>query len=163
MATVTPVGAGEVSRADRQGRPGGRGGVTQSRRRRQGLVAWLFALPFVLGFGIFMLLPIVSSFVMSFTDFTSSDVQVRWQKAVGDLPAVQSAWKDPALANDPKLSVFGEQLKDTNSPPSLKTWTQVSAAADRTLEQIIRANVAPQDAMKSLQATANSIGTGTGG
>ena len=75
MATVTPVGAGEVSRADRQGRPGGRGGVTQSRRRRQGLVAWLFALPFVLGFGIFMLLPIVSSFVMSFTDFTSSDVQ----------------------------------------------------------------------------------------
>jgi multiple sugar transport system substrate-binding protein len=94
---------------------------------------------------------------------TQPDVQVRWQKTLGDLPAVQSAWKDPALANDPKLSVFGEQLKDTNSPPSLKTWTQVSAAADRTLEQIIRAGVAPQDAMKSLQATANSIGTGTGG
>lgn len=94
---------------------------------------------------------------------TQPEVQVRWQKALGDLPAVQSAWKDPALANDPKLSVFGEQLKDTNSPPSLKTWTQVSAAADRTLEQIIRAGVAPQDAMKSLQATANSIGTGTGG
>ncbi len=94
---------------------------------------------------------------------TKPDVQVRWQKAVGDLPAVQSAWKDPALANDPKLSVFGEQLKDTNSPPSLKTWTQVSAAADTTLEQIIRAGAAPQDAMKSLQATANSIGTGNGG
>jgi multiple sugar transport system permease protein len=35
----------------------------------------LFALPFVLIFGIFMLVPIVSSFLMSFTDFTSRDVQ----------------------------------------------------------------------------------------
>ena len=58
------------------------------------------------------------------------DVQVKWYKATGDLPSVQSAWKDPALADDPKLSVFGEQLKDTNSPPSVPTWTQVSAAAD---------------------------------
>jgi multiple sugar transport system permease protein len=47
----------------------------RARRRKQGLVAWLFALPFVLSFGTFMLLPIVSSFVMSFTDFTSRDVQ----------------------------------------------------------------------------------------
>jgi multiple sugar transport system permease protein len=53
----------------------GQRGPGWARRRRQGLVAWLFALPFVLGFAIFMLFPIVSSFVMSFTDFTSSDVQ----------------------------------------------------------------------------------------
>jgi len=56
------------------GRPaGGRPG--RSRRRRQGVVAWLFALPFVLIFATFMLVPIVSSFLMSFTDFTSRDVQ----------------------------------------------------------------------------------------
>ncbi len=34
------------------------------------MVAWLFALPFVLVFGVFMLMPLVSSFAMSFTDFT---------------------------------------------------------------------------------------------
>ncbi len=45
-----------------------------SRRRRQTLIAWMFALPFVLVFGIFMLFPLVSSFLMSFTDFTSRDV-----------------------------------------------------------------------------------------
>jgi multiple sugar transport system permease protein len=39
------------------------------------MVAWLFALPFVLVFGVFMLMPLVSSFAMSFTDFRSSDVQ----------------------------------------------------------------------------------------
>jgi multiple sugar transport system permease protein len=59
------TGAGRPARVD----PG------KARRRKQGMVAWLFALPFVLGFGVFMLFPIVSSFVMSFTDFTSRDVQ----------------------------------------------------------------------------------------
>jgi multiple sugar transport system permease protein len=47
----------------------------RARRRKEGLVAWLFALPFVLIFGTFMLFPIVSSFLMSFTDFTSRDVR----------------------------------------------------------------------------------------
>lgn len=47
----------------------------KARRRKQGLIAWLFALPFVLVFTVFMLGPLLSSFVMSFTDFTSRDVQ----------------------------------------------------------------------------------------
>ncbi len=46
-----------------------------ARRRRQTRIAWLFALPFVLFFTVFMLFPIVSSFAMSFTDFTSRDIQ----------------------------------------------------------------------------------------
>jgi multiple sugar transport system permease protein len=50
-------------------------GGPSSRRRRQALIAWMFALPFVAIFGVFMLVPLVSSFAMSFTDFTSRDVQ----------------------------------------------------------------------------------------
>ncbi|WP_218010873.1 carbohydrate ABC transporter permease [Herbidospora mongoliensis] len=46
-----------------------------STRRRQGVIAWAFALPFVLLFGAFTFIPLVSSFGMSFTDFHSSDVQ----------------------------------------------------------------------------------------
>ena len=38
-------------------------------------MAWLFALPFVLVFAVFMLGPLVSSFLMSFTDFTSRDIE----------------------------------------------------------------------------------------
>lgn len=45
------------------------------RRRRQALIAWMFAVPFVAIFAVFMLVPLVSSFAMSFTDFTSRDVQ----------------------------------------------------------------------------------------
>jgi multiple sugar transport system substrate-binding protein len=91
------------------------------------------------------------------------DVQIRWFKAATDLPSVQSAWKDPALAGDPYLSVIGEQLKSGNSPPQVPTWTQVSAAADTVLEQIVKAGANPAKAMKSLQSTADSLGTGTGG
>lgn len=43
-------------------------------RRRQALVAWGFALPFVVVFAVFMLFPIVGSFAMSFTDFTARDI-----------------------------------------------------------------------------------------
>jgi multiple sugar transport system permease protein len=56
-------------------RAGGYGArVARTRRRKQGLIAWTFALPFVVIFGVFMLAPLVSSFAMSFTDFTSRDV-----------------------------------------------------------------------------------------
>jgi multiple sugar transport system substrate-binding protein len=88
------------------------------------------------------------------------EVQVKWFKAATDLPAVESAWNDPALAGDPYLSVFGEQLKSGNSPPQVPTWTQVSAAADTVLEQIVKAGEDPAEAMKSLQGTADSLGTG---
>lgn len=88
------------------------------------------------------------------------DVQARWQAAVGDLPAVRSAWDDPALAADPLLSVLGDQLSDTSSPPTVSTWTEVSSQADKALEQIVRAGADPAETMKALQATADSIGTG---
>ena len=43
-------------------------------RRRQALIAWGFCLPFVAVFAVFMLMPIVGSFAMSFTDFTARDI-----------------------------------------------------------------------------------------
>lgn len=46
-----------------------------NKRRRSALVAWMFALPFVLIFAVFMLVPLVSSLGMSSTDFTSKDVR----------------------------------------------------------------------------------------
>ena len=46
-----------------------------SRRRRETLAAYAFALPFLALFLIFMLGPVVASFAMSFTDLRSSDVR----------------------------------------------------------------------------------------
>jgi multiple sugar transport system permease protein len=68
------VPAGTVTGAGRAD-PTDQTKASQGRRRKQALVGWLFALPYVLTFAIFMLVPLVSSFLMSFTDFTSRDVQ----------------------------------------------------------------------------------------
>lgn len=46
-----------------------------SARRRQTLVGWSFALPFVLFFAVFMAGPIVVSFLSSFTDFRATDIR----------------------------------------------------------------------------------------
>jgi multiple sugar transport system permease protein len=46
-----------------------------ARRRHTALVAWLFALPFVAIFAVFMLGPLVGSFAMSFTDLGVKDLR----------------------------------------------------------------------------------------
>jgi multiple sugar transport system permease protein len=73
MSTAAATRTAGASRSGRAA-PAPRGPAA-ARRRRQGYVAWLFAAPFVLVFGFFMLVPLVSSFAMSFTDFTSRDVR----------------------------------------------------------------------------------------
>lgn len=50
------------------------GGLHAKQRKRQALIAWGFCLPFVAVFAVFMLVPIVGSFAMSFTDFTARDI-----------------------------------------------------------------------------------------
>jgi multiple sugar transport system substrate-binding protein len=87
--------------------------------------------------------------------------QVAWYKATGDLPSVRAAWTDPALSADPKLAVFGQQLRDVNAPPATVEWTQVQAAGDAQMERVTVSGNDPAQAMKALQANAASIGTGT--
>ena len=55
----------------------------------------------------------------------------------------------------------GEQLKDTNSPPSVPTWTQVTAKGDTQIEEIVKTGKDPAQGMKDLQAEASSIGIGS--
>lgn len=88
------------------------------------------------------------------------EVQVDWFTAVNDLPAQESAWDDPTLTADPKVAAFGEHLTSVKIAPTLTTWPQVSAAADTRLEQILRGDRDPAEALAELQQTADSLGTG---
>lgn len=87
-------------------------------------------------------------------------VQVQWYKTVSDLPAVQSAWTDPALSADPILKVFGEQLKSAKSPPAFPTWDQVAAVFDTEMEKVCVGGEDPAAALKRIQGQADTIGTG---
>ena len=88
------------------------------------------------------------------------DTQVAWYKATGDLPSVQAAWNDPTLAADPKLAVFGRQLRDVKAPPATVEWTEVQSAGDAQMERVTVSGYDAAQAMKALQANATSIGTG---
>ena len=88
------------------------------------------------------------------------DVQVAWYETVSDLPSVQSAWDDEALAGDELLAAFGEQLDDAKAPPAIPTWEEVASAIDSQIEQVTVGDAAPEDACAAMQEEAESIGTG---
>jgi multiple sugar transport system substrate-binding protein len=89
------------------------------------------------------------------------EVQVKWYKAVSDLPAVQKGWEDQTLSGDPILAAFGQQLKDAKAPPAIATWEQVAAVFDGEVEKVTKAGEDPAAAAKAIQQKAASIGTGS--
>jgi multiple sugar transport system substrate-binding protein len=86
--------------------------------------------------------------------------QVAWYDEATVLPSVQSAWDDPALASDPNVAIFGEQLQDTKAPPAISTWNEVSTAINDNLEKVTTGDTAPADGAKAMEDAATSIGTG---
>lgn len=97
----------------------------------------------------------------AFVEYLSRpEVQVKWYETVNDLPAVQAAWDDEALAGDELLSAFGEQLDDAKSPPAIPTWEQVASAIDGQIERVTVGDSSAEDGCQAMQEEADSIGTG---
>jgi multiple sugar transport system substrate-binding protein len=88
------------------------------------------------------------------------EVQVKWYQLSTDLPSVQSAWQDPALASDTKLATFGTQLQTAVAPPSFATWEQVAARFDAEIEKVAKSGADVKSSLASVQSEAQSIGTG---
>jgi multiple sugar transport system substrate-binding protein len=88
------------------------------------------------------------------------EVQVEWYATVNDLPSVASAWDDPAIADDPYLTVFGDQLESALAPPSIPTWEEVASVIDTELERLCKSGADPQEVATTIQEQAAAIGTG---
>lgn len=91
---------------------------------------------------------------------TDPATQVDWYAEATVLPAVQSAWDDPELADDENVAMFGEQLQDTQAQPAIATWSEISAAMNAALEKMTAGDLDPQGAADEMQAEAERIGTG---
>ncbi|WP_049559314.1 extracellular solute-binding protein [Nonomuraea sp. SBT364] len=89
---------------------------------------------------------------------SEAPTQAAWYKVSGDLPAVQSAWQDPALVADPTLAAFAEQLKTAKAPPQVVSFDKVGAAGDSAIEQIIKGGKTVAEALQELQKQADGIG-----
>ena len=86
------------------------------------------------------------------------ETQVAFYEATGDLPAAQSAWDDPALADDASLETFGTQLETAKAPRVTTSWVQVAAKGDQALEQLRRGDGDIAGVLATLQADADAIG-----
>lgn len=96
-----------------------------------------------------------------FVEFlTLPETQQTWYETISDLPSVQSAWEGSPLADDPMVTVFGEQLAETEAPPAVPTWEQLAASIDSDIERAVRGQAEPADAVANMQQQAESIGTG---
>ncbi|MCA1571811.1 MAG: sugar ABC transporter substrate-binding protein [Chloroflexi bacterium] len=98
----------------------------------------------------------------AFIEYLSQpEVQVTWYETVSDLPAIQSAWEEEALAGDELLAAFGDQLSDAKAPPAIATWEEVAAEIDAVIEQVTVGDVTPEDGCTTMQEAADAIGTGS--
>ncbi|WP_251444581.1 carbohydrate ABC transporter permease [Microbacterium sp. USTB-Y] len=92
-ATVLSAAGARAGSGGGNGRRGD--GMFAAARRRRALIAWGFALPFVLVFAVFMIVPIVGSLAMSFTDFTARDIGSPFAVDAVGLEQYVTLFRDP--------------------------------------------------------------------
>jgi multiple sugar transport system substrate-binding protein len=88
------------------------------------------------------------------------ETQQGFYDEMGDLPAVSAAWDSGELAEDPQLSVFGDQLDNALAPPAVPTWEEVATVIDGEVEKATKGDTSVEDAVAEMQRQAAQIGTG---
>jgi multiple sugar transport system substrate-binding protein len=83
--------------------------------------------------------------------------QLRFWRLTGDLPARRETWSDSALAANPRMRAFGEQLARTLPAPRVPEWEQIATRVQDTAEAVIRGAVGADSALARLDRDANRI------
>jgi multiple sugar transport system substrate-binding protein len=86
--------------------------------------------------------------------------QVAQYQAYSSLPAVISAWEDPAIKGQPLLDAFLTQLKNTRTFPQVSTWQQVATRIGKETEAVAKGTSSAEKAAANIQSYAESLGTG---
>ncbi len=87
-------------------------------------------------------------------------VQQRFYELSKNLPSIPAAWNYPAIASDPKLKVFGDQLLTAKSTPAIPTWEQIRGVLDTSIERVNRDVTTPKEGVAEMQSGAAFVGTG---
>ncbi|MFO7655169.1 MAG: sugar ABC transporter substrate-binding protein [Candidatus Krumholzibacteriia bacterium] len=78
--------------------------------------------------------------------------QTRFFHLTGDLPAHRAAWRDSALAADPRVQAFYEQLQNVTATPKIPEWEQIATLVWQHAEAAIRGAVSEEAALAALDA-----------
>ncbi|WP_454857852.1 extracellular solute-binding protein [Promicromonospora soli] len=88
------------------------------------------------------------------------ETQVAQFEAYTSLPAVSSAWDDPAIADQSLLDAWFEQLQNTQTYPQVQTWAQIATQLGVESEAVAKGKQTPEQAATAIQSFAESLGTG---
>lgn|GEM_PF-267851 len=88
------------------------------------------------------------------------DSQVKWYEIFHNMPALRTAWDDPAMQNDPLLDTVKAGLETGVTLPKVSTWNQVGDVIGQQIEKVVRGSTSAKDALDEAQKQAESIGTG---
>jgi multiple sugar transport system substrate-binding protein len=76
--------------------------------------------------------------------------QVRFYRLTGDLPARREAWRDSALAANPRVRAFGEQLQRVVATPKVPEWELIANRLQDYSERAVRGASTPDSALAQL-------------
>ncbi|HEX6534185.1 MAG TPA: sugar ABC transporter substrate-binding protein [Gemmatimonadaceae bacterium] len=85
------------------------------------------------------------------------DVQRRFYRLTGDLPARKEAWADSALAGNRYMRAFHEQLQRVRATPKVPEWEFITSKVIDQSEAAIRGGVPNDSALARLDREVNRI------
>jgi multiple sugar transport system substrate-binding protein len=85
------------------------------------------------------------------------EVQQRFYRLTGDLPARRSAWADAGLAQDPHARAFREQLDRVRAVPKVPEWERIATELRIVTEQVVRGELPAEGVAEELDARADRI------
>jgi multiple sugar transport system substrate-binding protein len=88
------------------------------------------------------------------------DTQGMWFEESGVLPAVEAAMDLPAIADEPLLAAFSDQLAEARPAPAVTTWSEVATEIQAAAERVSSGSMSAADSVAELQSRADSIGVG---
>ncbi len=84
-------------------------------------------------------------------------VQARFNGITGNLPARESAWSAPKVANDPYIAAFKGQLSRAKAVPKAPEWERVVTEMQIVAERMVRGEFTPETAGVEINRRADRL------
>lgn len=84
-------------------------------------------------------------------------VQARFNVITGDLPARESAWATPSVANDPYIAAFKGQLSRAKAVPKVPEWERIVTEMQIVAERLVRGQFTPEAAAAEIDRRADRL------
>jgi multiple sugar transport system substrate-binding protein len=78
------------------------------------------------------------------------DVQVKFWRLTGDLPARRESWADTALVADTNMRAFADQLPLTAATPMVPEWEEITTRIYEQVDRTVRGATTPDSALATL-------------